>query len=180
MATSTLPSNPRSYRNRTHLVTDATVFGPGTGRLDVAQVAASILDDVRVLVAVELGHNAIGALPAQLLVGRIDEQGGQVGDGVHDVEAGEEAEHGLLQGRLEGGHEHQVGAQPKAEQRYPADQLERMQRQLEPVNATAATKIRCVHIILEGATWWIVATAGEQRRRRQLLCWAAVPRRRIL
>lgn len=80
-------------------IADGTVLRPRARRLNIAEVASRVLDDVPVLRPVKLWDYAVRlVLPAEFGVGRIEQQGRQVGQNVHGKEAGEEDEDVVLQG----------------------------------------------------------------------------------
>ena len=116
------------------LVARAAVLRPGPGGADAAQVAAALLDDVRVLGAVQLGHG-LGAARPQRRLGGVEERGGEVGRQVQQQQRRERGETGGLRVRGQRGHQHQEGAHGEHGQGQPARDLQRVQRQLEAVLA---------------------------------------------
>lgn len=131
------------------LIAHAAVFGARAFDFDVAQVAAPVLDDMCMLGAIEFGHDPLGALLAQLHVGRIDEQRGQMRGKMHRIQAPDHIDQRRLQRRMQRRYQHQKRRHPKSDDGHPAAQLQRMQRKLDAVQAAAPLQIVVGHIVLE-------------------------------
>jgi hypothetical protein len=67
-------------------VTRTTVFSPGARDTDVAQVAATVLNDMGVFGSVELRHGDRHLEQSQLRVSRVEKKGSQVGRQVNQEE----------------------------------------------------------------------------------------------
>lgn len=124
------------------LVADAAVLGPAAGSLDVTQVTSAVLDDVRVLGAVELGHEVRGLEPAQGSVRRVQQEGGQVRDEVQQEETHQDGEEQGSEGVAEGRHEDEEDGRREDEEREPARDLLRVQRKLEAVQTPPLPVLR--------------------------------------
>lgn len=115
------------------LVAHAAVLGPAAGGLDVTQVTSAVLDDVRVLGAVELRHETGGLESAQGRVRRVQQERGQVGHEVQQEETHQDGEEQGSEGVAEGRHEDEEDGSGEDEERDPARDLLGVQRKLEAV-----------------------------------------------
>lgn len=116
------------------LIARPTVLGPVSRRVDVAQVTLAVLDDVRVLVLVQFGHDVTAAVPAaQLRVRGVDEQRGHVRDDVQEEQAAQREQRGRVQVGPEAGQQHAERAGAERGQHQPAGHLLRMPRHFQPI-----------------------------------------------
>lgn len=133
-------------------VAHAAVFSSRARGFYVAQMTSRVLDYVTMLRPIEFWDNPVRlVLPAELRVGGVQEKCCQMRDNVHCKEQRQECPDVLAERCLEGGNDHEKGGQTEDEDREPADDLLRVQRQLQAVNPPATTKIRGVSVLEGGA-----------------------------
>lgn len=124
------------------LVADAAVLGPAAGSLDVTQVTSAVLDDVRVLRAVELRHEVRALESTQGRVRRVQQEGGQVRHEVQQEETHQDGEEQGSERVAEGRDEDEEDGRREDEEREPARDLLRVQRKLEAVQTPPLPVLR--------------------------------------
>jgi hypothetical protein len=110
------------------LVTHRAVFGSMAARLNVAQVTASILDDVRVLGSIELGHHFSCAYFSEFNVGRIDKERRNVSNDMNDDKDAKRRVERQLNDRLERRNYDDISSKNEHEKCYPSNNLQGMER----------------------------------------------------
>jgi len=113
----------------------AAVFGPVSGRVNVAQVTFAVLDDVRVLALVQLRHGVapVVAYRPELRVRGVYKQRGDVRHDVQEEQTAQHEQHDRIEVGPEAGQQDAERTGAERGQHQPTGHLLRMPRHLQPI-----------------------------------------------